>query len=66
MDIAALAGAMALSNTQNAWGVGMLSKTLDNSKSQGDQLVQMIEAVPASQMELSVNLMIGSNFDIRV
>lgn len=66
MDIVALAGAMALSNTQNAWGIGMLSKTLDTSEAQGAQIAKMIDAVPASQMELSVNPMVGGNFDIRV
>jgi len=66
MDIASLATAMALGQTQSAWGVKMLSNNLDVSEAQGSQLVNMIESVPAPQMELSVNPHIGGNFDMRI
>ena len=66
MDIAGLSTAMSMSKTQTAWGMKMLSKTMETADAQGSQLAQMIASVPATQMELSVNPGIGSQFDFRV
>lgn len=66
MSIANLASSMSQAQTMQAWGVGMLSKTMDNTESAGEQLTKMIESVPAAQMELSVNPSVGSMFDVRV
>ena len=66
MDIAALASAMALGQTQAMWGTQMLSNAMDMSEIQGEQMAEMIASVPASQMELSVNPHVGGNFDVRV
>lgn len=63
MDIAALSMAMAQVNTQSAYGVAMLSKSLDLASSTGDQIVGMMDA---AAMELSVNPHIGANVDISV
>lgn len=63
MDIAALSMAMAQVNTQSAYGVAMLSKSLDLASSTGDQIVGMMDA---AAMELSVNPHIGANIDIPV
>lgn len=63
MDIAALSVAMSTVNIQSAYGVAMLSKSLDQAASVGDQITGMIDT---AAMELSVNPNIGSNIDIRV
>ncbi len=63
MDIAALSMAMSTVNTQSAYGVAMLSKSLDQASSAGDQIVGMMDA---AAMELSVNPYVGSNIDISV
>ena len=63
MDIAALSMAMSTINTQRAYGVAMLSNSLDQASSTGDQIVGMMDA---AAMELSVNPHIGSNIDISV
>lgn len=63
MDIAALSVAMSTVNTQSAYGVAMLSKSLDQVSSMGDQITGMMDT---AAMELSVNPNIGSNIDIRV
>ena len=63
MDIAALSMAMAQVNTQSAYGVAMLSKSLDLASSTGDQIVGMMDV---AAMELSVNPHIGANIDISV
>lgn len=63
MDIAALSMAMSSVNTQSAYGVAMLSKSLDQASSTGDQIVGMMDA---AAMELSVNPHIGSNIDILI
>ncbi len=55
--------AMAQVNTQSAYGVAMLSKSLDLASSTGDQIVGMMDA---AAMELSVNPHIGANVDISV
>ncbi len=63
MDIAGLSIAMSAVTTQNAYGVAMLSKSLDQVSSMGDQITGMMDA---AAMELSVNPNIGANVDIRV
>lgn len=63
MDIAGLSMAMSAVNTQNAFGVAMLSNSLDMASSTGDQIVAMMDA---ASMELSVNPHIGANIDISV
>ena len=63
MDIAQLSMAMSTANTQSAYGVAMLSKSLDQASSTGDQIVGMMDA---AAMELSVNPHIGGNIDITV
>lgn len=63
MDIAALSVAMSSVSTQSAYGVAMLSKSLDQVSSMGDQITGMMDS---AAMELSVNPNIGSNIDIRV
>ncbi len=55
-----------MSNLQTGWGMKMLDKAMDTAKSQGSQLSEMIASVPASQMELSVNPYVGSQFDVRI
>ena len=57
MNIAALASAM------SAYGVAMLSNTLDAAASTGDQIVEMIDT---AAMERSVYPHIGGNFDATV
>lgn len=63
MDIAALSVAMSTISTQSAYGVAMLSKSLDQVSSMGDQITGMMDS---AAMELFVNPNIGSNIDIRV
>ena len=48
MDIAALSSAMALGQTQSAWGMKMLSNAMDISEIQGEQMAEMIASVPAA------------------
>lgn len=63
MDIAALASAMAISDVQSAYGVAMLSSTLDAVSAAGNQVVEMIDT---AAMERSVYPHIGGNFDMTV
>lgn len=63
MDIAGLSVAMSAISTQNAYGVAMLSKSLDQVSSMGDQITSMMDT---AAMELSVNPDVGANIDIRV
>ena len=63
MNIAGLSMAMSMTNTQSAYGVAMLSKSLDQVSSTGSQIVGMMDA---AAMELSVNPHIGANIDISV
>ena len=63
MNIAGLSMAMSMTNTQSAYGVAMLSKSLDQVSSTGTQIVEMMDA---AAMELSVNPHIGANIDISV
>ena len=66
MDIAGLSTALSMSDLQTNWGMKMLDKSMDTAKSQGSQLSEMIASVPTSQMELSVNPYVGSQFDVRI
>ncbi len=63
MNIAELSMAMSMTNVQSAYGVAMLSKSLDQVSSTGDQIAGMMDA---ATMELSVNPHIGGNIDISV
>lgn len=63
MDIAKLSMAMSASQTQSAYAVAMLSKSLDAFKDTGAQITQMIDA---AAMERSVNPGVGGNFDMYV
>lgn len=63
MDIAKLSMAMSASQTQSAFGVAMLSKSLDAVQDMGSQITQMIDA---AAMERSVNPSVGGNFDMYV
>ncbi len=63
MDIAQLSMAMSASQVQSAFGVAMLSQSLDTAAVAGNQITSMIDA---SAMELSVNPAIGANFDMYV
>lgn len=60
MDIARLSMSMSTAQTNTAYGVAMLSKSLDTAESTGEQLVSMMDA---AAMERSVNPAVGSNFD---
>lgn len=63
MDIAGLSMAMSSAKTNDAYGVAMLAKTLDQAETTGSQVVGMMDA---AAMELSVNPHIGGNFDMSV
>lgn len=63
MDIAKLSMSMSSIQTNSAFGVAMLSKSLDAASATGDQIINMIDA---SAMERSVNPAVGSNFDMYV
>ena len=63
MDIAALSISLSTVNTQSAYGVAMLSKSLDQVSSTGEQIVGMMDA---AAMERSVNPYVGSNIDISI
>lgn len=63
MDIAGLSMAMSASQVNSAFGVAMLSKSLDAASVAGTQITDMIDA---AAMERSVNPSVGSNFDLYV
>lgn len=63
MDIAGLSMAMSASQVQSAFGVAMLSKSLDTAADTGTQITNMIDA---AAMERSVNPGVGANFDMYV
>lgn len=63
MDIAGVSMALNQINAQSAFGVEMLSKSLDLNESMGNGMVDMIQK---STMEQSVNPHIGGNFDMSV
>lgn len=63
MDIAGLSTGLSQASTINSWGTALLSKSLDQAKTTGDNLVEMIDS---AAMERSVNPNIGSNIDYSV
>ena len=63
MDIAGLSMAMSASQVNSAFGVAMLSKSLDTVEDTGAQITNMIDA---AAMERSVNPGVGANFDMYV
>lgn len=63
MDIPELSMALSQTQTLNAIGTAVLSKTLDTAQTQGDMMTELIDS---AAMELSVNPDIGANIDIRV
>ena len=63
MDIAGLSMAMSASQVNTAFGVAMLSKSLDTVEDTGAQITNMIDA---AAMERSVNPGVGTNFDMYI
>lgn len=63
MDITKLSIPMSSVQTNSAYGVAMLSKSLDAASTTGEQIVNMMDA---SAMERSVNPAVGSNFDMYI
>ena len=63
MDIAGLSMAMSASQVNTAFGVAMLSKSLDTVADTGAQITNMIDA---AAIERSVNPGVGANFDMYV
>lgn len=63
MDIAGLSMTMSASQVNSAYGVAMLSKSLDAASTAGDQITDMIDA---AAMERSVNPAVGANFDMHI
>lgn len=63
MDIPGLSMALAQSNLSTDWGMGMLSKSMDNAEQVGAAITEMIDA---AAMERSVNPAVGGNIDIRL
>ena len=60
MDIPGLSMAMSASQTNSAFGVAMLSKSLDAMAVVGDQITDMMDS---AAMGRSVNPSVGANFD---
>ena len=63
MTIASLSPALSASQTQSAFAVKMLSKSLDAFEDAGAQITKMIDS---AAMERSVNPSVGGNFDMYV
>lgn len=63
MDIAGMSVSMSAAQVNSAFGVAMLSKSLDAASTAGDQITNMIDA---AAMERSVNPAVGANFDMYV
>ncbi|MCM1174898.1 MAG: YjfB family protein [Blautia sp.] len=63
MDIAGLSMGMSASRVNSAFGVAMLSKSLDAASTAGEQITGMIDA---AAMERSVNPTVGANFDMYI
>lgn len=63
MDIAGISVSMSAAQVNSAFGVAMLSKSLDAASTAGDQITNMIDA---AAMERSVNPAVGANFDMYV
>lgn len=68
MDIAALSTGMAQAKLMNSVGYAVLGNVLDDMKSAGSQISELLDSAPAaaSSLELSVNPHIGANFDMSV
>lgn len=64
MDISSLSIALSQSKLQTDWGVKMLSNSLDFSKAEGQEMVNMMEQQRV--LEMSVNPYLGTNFDISI
>ncbi len=60
--IPALSTAMSTAKVQNEIGVSVLAKTLDVTDAASAAMLDMMR----KSMELSVNPMVGSNFDVSV
>lgn len=60
MNIPELSTALANTQVMNQVGIAVLDKALENSKTAGEGLIQMMDR----SMELSVNPHIGSNIDL--
>lgn len=60
MDIPGLSMAMSASQVNSAFGVAMLSKSLDAMAVTGNQITDMMDA---ASMERSVNPSVGGNYD---
>lgn len=63
MDITQLSSSISQANTTNAFGVAMLSKSLDTTEQIGNSLVSMIDK---STMEQSVTPYLGGNLDLSI
>ena len=63
MDIAGISMSMSAAQVNSAFGVAMLSKSLDAASTAGDQITNMIDA---AAMERSVNPTVGANFDMYI
>lgn len=63
MDIPGLSMAMSASQVNSAFGVAMLSKSLDAMAVAGDQITDMMDS---AAMERSVNPSVGGNFDMYI
>lgn len=63
MDITALATGLAQHASNSQIGVAMLAKTLDVQRTEGEQIVNLIDS---ARMEQSVYPHIGGNFDVSV
>lgn len=63
MDIAGISMSMSAAQVNSAFGVAMLSKSLDAASTAGDQITSMIDA---AAMERSVNPAVGANFDMYI
>ena len=62
IDIPQLSMDMSMGRLQRDFGVAMLDMSIDNARSQGGALVDLMR----NSMELSVNPDIGANIDVSV
>lgn len=62
MNIPELSTALSNAKLMDQVSTAVLSKALDNSKTAGESLINMMDR----SMELSVNPAVGSNFDMYV
>ena len=63
MDIAALSMTMSSVNLQSAYSVAMLSNSLEQAETTGNEVVALMDS---AAMERSVTPYLGSNFDVSV